>query len=80
MSARIWLKGLSRVMPLFMSPLLRDQVGLKGLVRLMPLPSFVLLLIPLYAAYSLTFAQDLEDRNIFDSFGVINIPISYLMI
>lgn len=76
MPARVWLKGSSRVMSLLVFPLLGDRVGLKGLIRLMPLPSSVLVSIPLYAAYSLTFAQDLEDRDIFFSFGVINTSLT----
>jgi hypothetical protein len=81
----LFYKGLSRVegspkvMPLFVSPSLGDQVGLKGLVRIMPLSFFNLVPLLPCAAYSLAFAQGIEDRNIFYPFGIKKTPISCLL-
>jgi hypothetical protein len=38
--ARVWigLKGISRVIPVFVSPTLGIRIGLKGLATVMPLP------------------------------------------
>jgi hypothetical protein len=66
-------------MPLLVSSLLGDQVKLKGLVRVIPMPSSVLVPIPPYIAHSMAFAQGLEDRDIFDPFGVKNKLISSLL-
>jgi hypothetical protein len=79
--AEVWtgLKGLSRVLSLLMSPFLGNQVRLKGLLRVMPLSSSVLVPILHYATYSLALAQGIKDQNIYDPFGVINTPISFLL-
>jgi hypothetical protein len=63
---------------MLMSSLLGVRVELKSLAMVMSLPSSVLMLIPLYAAHSLTFSQNLKD-GIFYSFGAINTPISCLL-
>jgi hypothetical protein len=63
---------------MLMSSLFGVRVELKSLAIVMSLTSSVLMLIPLYAAHSLTFAQYLKDE-IFYSFGAINTPISCLL-
>lgn len=56
------------------------RVWLKGLVRVMPLSvSSVLMLISLYAALLLSFAQNIEYQVVYDPFGIIYRPISYLL-
>lgn len=70
--AQVGLKGIARVMSLSASLAFGVRVGLKGLATIMPLSMpFALVLIPLYAAHLLTFAQDIEDRVIYDSFRII---------
>jgi hypothetical protein len=53
------------VMHLPAFPSLGVWVGLKSLVRVMPLSSSVLVLAPLFAAYSLAYAQCLMDMDIY---------------
>ncbi len=47
--------------------------------RVMLLPSSILVFILFSAAHFLVYALGLKDRDIYDPFGIINTPISYLL-